>query len=328
MSVKNEVLNMLEQNKGCYFSGAALADELHVSRNAVWKAVNSLKNSGYKIDAVTNKGYCLLPDSDILSAQSICKYLNPALGKLDIQVYQSLSSTNTVLKELAAEGAPEGTVLVAETQTAGKGRLGRSFHSPSDTGIYFSILLRPSMPANESLFLTTAAAVAVCQGIEAVSCCKADIKWVNDVYIQDKKVCGILTEGSFNAETGKLDYAVVGIGINVCPPKSGFPEELKDIAGSVFTREEDSVNSRSRLIAEVLNNFIDHYTHFSERKFFSEYKSRSFLLGRRIYIVEGDTLTPATALNLDDECHLIVKFDDGTIKQLSSGEVRIKIKKN
>lgn len=326
MSVKDEVLKMLENNKGDFFSGATLADELGVSRNAVWKAINTLKNSGYKIDAIPNKGYCLMQDSNILSFQSIRKYLNSQYKDLDIKVYKSISSTNTVLKEFAAAGAPEGTVLVAECQTSGRGRFGRNFHSPSDTGIYFSILLRPSMPANESLFLTTSAAVAVAKSIESVSDCKADIKWVNDVYINDKKVCGILTEGSFNVETGKLDYAIVGIGINVCPPKNGFPEDIKDVAGSVFTREEDSVDSRSKLVAEVLNIFMDYYAHFSEKKFYKEYKERSFLLGREIYVVEGDKTTPATALDLDNECHLIVKFQDGTIKELSSGEVSIKIK--
>lgn len=327
MSVKDEVLRMLENNKGSFFSGATLAEELNVSRNAVWKAVNSLKEAGYKIDSVPNKGYCLMPDSDIISVQSISKYLSESCKEMDITVYTSISSTNTVLKEMASNGAPKGTVLVAQSQTAGRGRLGRNFHSPSNTGIYFSILLRPSMPAEQSLFLTTSAAVAVSRAIEAVSSNKADIKWVNDVYINDKKVCGILTEGSFNVETGKLDYAVVGIGINVCPPKDGFPDMIKDIAGTVFTNEEDSINSRSLLVAQVLNNFMDFYKNFHERKFYDEYKKRSFLIGRKIFVVEGDKYTPATAMDLDDECHLIVKFEDGTVKSLSSGEVSIKLNK-
>lgn len=325
MSVKDEVLNMLETNKGEFFSGAALAENLNVSRNAVWKAIHSLKKSGYKIDAVPNKGYCLMPESDIISVHSIRTYLNEKNKNLNIKVYKSISSTNTVLKEMAEDGAPEGTVLVAECQTSGRGRLGRNFHSPSDTGIYFSILLRPTMPANESLFLTTAAAVAIAKSIESLKDCKADIKWVNDVYIDDKKVCGILTEGAFNVETSSLDYAIVGMGINICPPKGGFPEEIKSIAGSVFTRDENSVNSRSRLVAEVINLFMEYYEGLSERKFFEEYKKRSFLLGRNIYVVDKDNYLPAKAIDIDNDCHLIVEFPDGTRKELSSGEVSIKL---
>ena len=158
MSVKDEVLHMLEANKGRYFSGATLAKELNVSRNSIWKAIKSLENEGYKISAATNKGYCLEQSNDILSKHSVGEFLK---YPLDIHVYDTISSTNTVLKEMAEDGAKEGTVLVASEQTLGRGRMGRKFVSPADTGIYFSILLRPDIPASDSLFLTTSAAVAV-----------------------------------------------------------------------------------------------------------------------------------------------------------------------
>ena len=212
MSVKDEVLKELENNKGDYISGGQLADNLGVSRNSVWKAIKALEKSGYEINAIPNKGYCLAEKNDILSSYSIKQHLkNP---HLDISVFSSVTSTNTILKEMAEQGAKEGTVIIAEEQTAGRGRTGKQFYSPKGTGIYISILLRPDIPAEESLFLTTSAAVATARAIEDVSDKRALIKWVNDIYLEDKKTCGILTEGAFNVETGKLDYAIVGIGIN------------------------------------------------------------------------------------------------------------------
>lgn len=247
------------------------------------------------------------------------------LKNLDIKVYKSITSTNTVLKEMAASGAPEGTVLIAETQTEGRGRMGRNFYSPSDTGIYLSILLRPTIPAKDSLFLTTAAAVAVAKSIETIKDCNADIKWVNDIYIDNKKVCGILTEGSINTQNGGLDYAVVGIGINVCPPEEGFPSQLENIAGSIFTREEISTDKKRLLIEELLSLFIHYYKAMPDRIFFEEYKKRSFLLGKKIYVIRNDKHIPAKAMDIDDECHLIVKYDNGATESLSSGEVSIKL---
>lgn len=260
-----------------------------------------------------------------INSQDIKNHLKNNDFYTNIIVEKSVTSTNTILKELAKDGADEGTILVAMSQTAGRGRLGRSFHSPSDTGIYFSILLRPHMPASDSLFLTTSAAVAVAKSIEKASGHRADIKWVNDVYINDRKVCGILTEGSINPLTGNLDYAIVGIGINVHTPKNGFPESIQQIAGSVFSESKNHSNTNNIIIAEILNHFYEYYLNFSEKSFFEEYKKRSFLIGRKIYVIENETNIPATALDIDDDCHLIVKYEDGSIKKLSSGEVSIKI---
>lgn len=322
MRVKDEVLHMLEANRGKYFSGAALAKELNVSRNSVWKAIKSLQNEGYEISAIPNKGYCLQPSNDILSKHSIGEYLK---YPLDIHVYQTISSTNTILKEMAETGAPEGTVLVANEQTSGRGRLGRKFASPSGTGIYFSILLRPDIPAGESLFLTTSAAVAVAKAIESVSERKAKIKWVNDVFIDDKKVCGILTEATFNMETAKLNYAVVGIGINVCFPEGGFSEDINEIATAIFDNKSDSVNKRSKLLANVLNYFMDYYHSFGSKSYLEEYRNRSLIIGRKIIVIDKSGNKPATAISIDDDCHLLVRFEDGTEKLLSSGEVSIKL---
>ena len=325
MSVKDEVLKELENNKGDYISGGQLADNLGVSRNSVWKAIKALEKSGYEINAIPNKGYCLAEKNDILSSYSIKQHLkNP---HLDISVFSSVTSTNTILKEMAEQGAKEGTVIIAEEQTAGRGRTGKQFYSPKGTGIYTSILLRPDIPAEESLFLTTSAAVATARAIEDVSDKRALIKWVNDIYLEDKKTCGILTEGAFNVETGKLDYAIVGIGINVCIPDGGFPDNIKDIATAIFDKQTDSINKRSILIANLLDYFMEYYKDFKSKSYVKEYIERSMIIGKTITVIEGSKTSVAKAIDIDKNCRLKVQFEDGTTKWLSSGEVSTKIHK-
>lgn len=325
MSVKDEVLKELENNKGDYISGGQLAENLGVSRNSVWKAIKALEKSGYEINAIPNKGYCLAEKNDILSSYSIKQHLkNP---HLDISVFSSVTSTNTILKEMAEQGAKEGTVIIAEEQTAGRGRTGKQFYSPKGTGIYISILLRPDIPAEESLFLTTSAAVATARAIEDVSDKRALIKWVNDIYLEDKKTCGILTEGAFNVETGKLDYAIVGIGINVCIPDGGFPDNIKDIATAIFDKQTDSINKRSILIANLLDYFMEYYKDFKSKSYVKEYIERSMIIGKTITVIEGSKTSIAKAIDIDKNCRLKVQFEDGTTKWLSSGEVSTKIHK-
>lgn len=322
MRVKEQVLKELEEHKGMYISGGDLSKTLDVSRNAIWKSIKSLEKDGYLIHAVPNRGYCLDSQNDILSPSGIRKYLKYDLA---VEVYECVTSTNTVLKEKAASGAAHGTVIVAKEQSLGKGRTGKSFFSPKGTGIYFSVLVRPDIPAEEALFLTTSAAVATANAIEAVSDKKAQIKWVNDVYIAEKKVCGILTEAAFNTETGMLDYAVVGIGINVCPPHEGFPLEIDRIATSVFDRPEDAADKKSILIATVLNYFFDCYNDFEHKHYVREYIERSMIIGKEISMISGSKTTDAVALEIDERCRLKVRLSDGTEQWLHSGEVSIKV---
>ena len=288
-------------------------------------AIKALEKSGYEINAIPNKGYCLAEKNDILSSYSIKQHLkNP---HLDISVFSSVTSTNTILKEMAEQGAKEGTVIIAEEQTAGRGRTGKQFYSPKGTGIYISILLRPDIPAEESLFLTTSAAVATARAIEDVSDKRALIKWVNDIYLEDKKTCGILTEGAFNVETGKLDYAIVGIGINVCIPDGGFPDNIKDIATAIFDKQTDSINKRSILIANLLDYFMEYYKDFKSKSYVKEYIERSMIIGKTITVIEGSKTSVAKAIDIDKNCRLKVQFENGTTKWLSSGEVSTKIHK-
>lgn len=323
MSVKERLLPLLGDRGEDYLSGEDAARLLGVSRTAVWKAVSALKEDGYDIEAVTNRGYRLKDGGDVLSSAEIEKHLTSLKGKLNIEVKKTVTSTNALLKEKAAAGADEGTVLVALSQTAGRGRFTRSFFSPLDSGIYMSILLRPRISAENATLITTAAAVAVAEAAENLSGRKTGIKWVNDVLVNGKKICGILTEASLNIESGELDYAVLGIGLNVYEPENGFPDEIKNIAGAIF--KERGAGQKSRLAAAVLEGFNKYYESLSERSFLNAYKERCIVLGKQINVLSQDGSRPATALDIDENCRLYVKYSDGSQSLLSSGEVSIKI---
>jgi BirA family biotin operon repressor/biotin-[acetyl-CoA-carboxylase] ligase len=322
MELKQEVLKILEESRGNSVNGAKLAEQLYVTRSAIWKAIKSLQKDGYRITAVTNKGYCLLPDNDIVSSESIRPYLIGKAEGFHLEVYPSVTSTNTIAKELAGQGAKEGTVIVAREQTSGRGRMGRSFYSPDSTGIYFSIILRPKLSLEDSLLITTAAAVAVAKAIERNSGKEAKIKWVNDIFVEGKKVCGILTEASLNFENGSLEYAVVGIGINIMT--QSFPDELQTVAGSVFTDKPEDTPVTSLLVAEILNNIADSMDSLTDKSYLEDYKSRSFLIGQDILVLRGSTSLPARAVDLDDKARLVVEYEDHTMEALTSGEVSVK----
>ena len=196
MTTKEKLLALLEDSKGTFFSGEEIARTLQVSRAAVWKAVNALREDGYTIDAATNKGYRLSPDSDILSPQGIRRFLKPEYRDLDLTVLPTAPSTNALVREKANQGRPEGCVIIACEQTDGRGRYGRQFFSPVDSGVYLSLLLRPTAYSpQQATCLTAAAAAAMCQAIEAVTGQQPGIKWVNDIFLHGKKVCGI-SDGS------------------------------------------------------------------------------------------------------------------------------------
>lgn len=321
---KERLLELLEKNRGQYISGEEAAKQLDISRTAVWKAVNSLRKEGYEICAVPNKGYSLSSGTDILSVQGIRRYLRPAAAGLQLEVLQEVDSTNNRLREQAAAGAPEGTVIVAGRQTAGKGRLGRKFYSPEGTGVYLSLLLRPeTWPPERAVGITTIAAVAGCEAIEALGGRDVQIKWVNDIFMDGRKVSGILTEASMGLENGHLEYAVVGIGFNVYPPEGGFPPELKDIAGAVFP--ESKCDGKNRLAAEFLNRFMDYYGHGDGKNYVEKYRERSLVIGKEILVLKRDGSRKAKALDVDQDCHLLVEYEDGTREKLSSGEISVRV---
>ena len=320
--LKDKLLELFESNKGLYFSGEEIAQKLCVSRAAVWKAVKSLRNAGYEIDAVTNKGYCLSAKTDILSSQGIQKYLNPEYQNMDLVVLPTACSTNALVRKKAESGAAQGYIIISNEQTQGRGRRGRDFYSPQGTGVYMSLLLRPcNYSADHAVRITTMAAVAMCEAIEEVSDEKAQIKWVNDVFVKGKKVCGILTEASFGLESGTLEYAVLGVGINVYQPKDGFPGELKETAGALFDRTRDDM--KNRLTAAFLNRFMGYYLTQANTAYTDKYRERSLAVGKRISVISADQSRNAMVYGVDDDCRLLVRYEDGTTEKLSYGEIKI-----
>lgn len=322
MATKDKLLTLLEGHKGSYFSGEEIAALLQVSRTAVWKAVKALQAEGYKIDAVQNKGYCLDADTDILSEQGIRNYLEPEWSFPELEVLPTAASTNSILRQKANAGSPEGCTVIAAAQTEGRGRLGRKFYSPPDTGIYLSLLLRPENDSPlQAMKVTTMAAVAACEAIEAVSGRKAEIKWVNDIYMDGRKVCGILTEGLFQMETGSLDFVILGMGMNVYEPDSGFPEELAGIAGAVFHSSQE--DGKNRLAAAFLNHFCRYY--YGDWNFAEAYRRRSLVIGKEIQVLRRGEQRAAIALDVDGDCRLIVRYGDGTVETLSSAEISVRL---
>jgi len=257
MNTKNMILLLLEQNRGNPISGEKIAESLGISRNAVWKAITALKSEGYSINAVSNRGYTLAIDNDILSVAGIIPYLTDKNSANKIHIYKSLESTNKTAKELAIQGAEHGTIIIADTQTDGKGRYDKHFYSPPKSGLYMSILLRSHfLNLTNAANITKMAAVAVCRAIEILAGSKPKIKPVNDIFLNSKKICGILTEAISDLESGNVDWAVVGFGINITT--IDFPLELRDIATSIFADNSKAVDAtfRSKLAAELINFFL------------------------------------------------------------------------
>ena len=327
MNVKESLLNTLAASNGNYISGAALAESLGVSRNAVWKAVKSLESEGYTIESVAAKGYRLAENNNRLSEKLISSYLSTsALGR-QLTVLDEVDSTNRAAKDLAAKGAPHGTTVAADMQTMGRGRLGRSFISPSGTGVYVSTVVRPELPVELTPMMTTAAAVTVAEAVEKLSGHETQIKWVNDVYLCGKKICGILTEASLGLETRSLDYAVIGIGVNVRSIRGKFDTELSRTATSIED-ETGVIVDRNRLCAEILNRLEVHLASIPERGFIEEYRRREFLTGNDITANIGSESIAGKALGVDSDLNLIVEFPDGTVRHLGSGEANLcRIKK-
>lgn len=322
MENANTVLNLLLESGEEFISGAELAKSLGITRAAVWKRIRKLQSEGYAIEAVPNRGY-RISGSDVVSEEILRKYLGKTARRLSLQVVSSITSTNTVLKSQAAD-SPEFTAIVAGCQSAGRGRIGRSFYSPSDTGVYLSILLRPKLKAEEAVRITTAAAVAACRAIESCTAESPAIKWVNDVFVRGRKVCGILTEGAVNLETGGMDWAVCGIGLNVYEPEGGFPEELASIAGAICPERMN--DGRCKLAASFLEHFLYLYDNLDKPAFASEYRRRCFLLGKPIRVLKPAGDVDAVAVDVDDACALVVRYADGSLETLSSGEVSVRAK--
>lgn len=242
-----------------------------------------------------------------------------------IQCFPSLPSTNTYAKQLASQGAPEGTVLIADSQTAGRGRLGRSFHSPAGQGIYLSLILRPHCPPDKLMHLTCAVAVAACDAVERECGFRPGVKWINDLVHEGYKLAGILTELSLNPATGLVDYAVLGIGINCNHRPEDFPPELRTIATSLGQITGSTV-CRSQLVAKLLEALLamNQSLLSGQSKIMAQYRRDCVTLGQEITVIQGDRRRDGTALSLDDSGTLTVRYSDGTIAAVLSGEISIR----
>lgn len=258
-----------------------------------------------------------------IDSEEISRHLTDAAKGLRVETFGSVTSTNTIARERAVQGEDEGLVVIASSQTEGRGRKGRSFFSPDGTGIYMSLLLRPTVSPQLALRITTAAAVSVCQAIAQLTDRTPGIKWVNDILIDSRKVCGILTETALGSVPGQLDFAILGIGINALEPEGGFPDDIRDIAGSVFAVGES--DRRAELAAGILSGFMENYPLLAQNSLADAYRSWCIVPGRRVRVLSECGVREALAVDVDDECRLMVRYDDGTEALLHSGEISIKL---
>ena len=322
-STKEKVLSLLESRSMNFVSGQEIANTLFITRAGIWKAVKALREEGYNIEAVNNRGYRLVLDKDALIKTKIEELVSDKSVK--VLVYDELESTNDTAREFALKGE-DRLVVISDYQSKGKGRRGRSFLSPKGTGLYMSFLLRPNMDVSKATRITCMMAVAACKAIEKVTKKEPKIKWVNDLYMEEKKISGILTEGHLSMEDGSLSHVIVGIGINMYTPPEGFPDDLKDKAGVLFPEGQIDTNLRNEICAAVINEFMELYEQGESADFIEDYRKRSNLIGSFVKIIPSG-LEPlkgyAKVCGIDDEFRLLVEHESGKREALSTGEVSV-----
>ena len=313
VSTRQALLQALSAAGGGYVSGQQLAETLGVSRAAVHKAAAALTAQGYALEAAPRRGY-RLAGGDPFCAEAIGDYPAP------IYLYDTLESSNRTAKLLALDGAPHGTLVLTAHQSAGRGRLGRRFESPAGKGVYCSVLLRPEMPAANAQTATISAAVAVCRAVKKLCGLELAVKWVNDLYYQGKKVCGILTEAGTDMESGQLEWLVVGIGLNLTTSPADWPEELARTAGSLYPGGPAPV-SRAVLAGAIARELLSLCPAFD---CLDEYRARCFVPGHWVTVCTGAETYAAKALFIDDAGRLVVEREGGRQIALQHGEVSIR----
>ena len=319
MKIKREILNALESHRGNYVSGEAIAQSLGVSRAAICKGIHLLQKEGHQISASTKKGYCLEISSDILSEKGIRANLKPYTKVSQVICLLKTDSTNNYAKRLAVEGEANGTLVVANTQTAGRGRHGHTFESPAGTGVYMSLIIRPKYDVEKFQMITIADAVAVCLAIEDLypeAKGSLGIKWVNDVLMRDRKICGILTEAVTGFESGEVESVVTGIGINVSTKEF----DNAGSAGSIFVNKPVSFG-RDELCARVADYVMTFAENLNDPSIMQAYRERDILTGHDITFMKDDEKCYGHVEGIDDNGGLIIKNKSGEIETLRSGEV-------
>ncbi|MGN0524345.1 MAG: biotin--[acetyl-CoA-carboxylase] ligase [Eubacterium sp.] len=312
MSTKEKILKQLIEHSNTYISGQQLANEIGKTRAAVWKGIKALQADGYQIDAVTNKGYRLGTENDILNSQFV------SLGiDYDVEVvyYPTIDSTNTQAKRLINDGKQSDMLIISDEQTDGRGRQGKSFYSPPLTGIYMSLVTHPMTALTNAVTATTAAAVAVCRAIEKLTDIKPKIKWVNDVYVNGKKVCGILTEAVTDFETQTVTSVIIGIGMNI--KTLDFPEDVENAASlGVDIKRHQLISEITNELYKILNGDI--------KDFIGYYRQHSMIIGEKINFIKDSRVTQATAVEIDELGGLVVELQNGDRTTLRSGEISIR----
>ena len=320
---KDLVLASLKKTNG-YISGEKISTELKITRSAVNNAIKSLREDGYDILSSTNRGYCLVSSPDKLSPGELLSYL-PKERTNSILCLDTVDSTNSYLKNMALSGAQTGQVVIANSQSSGRGRLGRSFTSSEGKGIYMSYLFRPDCSPAEISNITAWTAVAVSRAIDRITGLSCGIKWVNDLVIENKKVCGILTEMSLEAESGRVQHVIIGIGVNVHYKDTDFPEEIRDIAASLssFSEKEISRSALAAAIIEEIDKMICLWP-LALKEYLGEYRERCISTEKEVYLIKNGENTRAFSEKIDDDFSLIVRYQDGTTDKVSSGEVSVR----
>lgn len=321
-----DILTILQNASGQYVSGEYLSQCLGISRAAVWKRITALKKEGFFIEATTRKGYRLISSQNPYGKPAILnKLVTHTFGK-ELKFFAEVDSTNSVLKRLASEGAPEGTIVLAESQTGGRGRLGRNWASAPGTGIWMSLLLKPELHPVEVQTLTLAASVAVCRALEHLNLSDLGIKWPNDILIGQKKACGILTE--LSAEAERTAWVVLGIGLNVNHMEQDFPEEIASIATSLRlnTKSREPLD-RSVLAAGLINTLeevYDSYLKDGATRMIDEWKKRSVTLGKKVRLISHNGSQVVLAQDITQDGKLLVKQENGQVLEVLSGEISLR----
>jgi BirA family transcriptional regulator, biotin operon repressor / biotin---[acetyl-CoA-carboxylase] ligase len=318
--MQEHIIQCLKKSKGGYLSGEEISRSANISRAAIWKYMQELRKDGYEIEAVPHLGYQLVSVPDKLLAHEIQFELKTKTFGCKVFYHESLSSTMDEAFKLGMEGAPEGTVVCAEAQTKGRGRLGRSWSSPKYKGIYLSIILRPKLSPSELAKLTLLSAVAVAQAVEKVSGVEARIKWPNDILVKNKKLAGILTE--LRAEVDQMKFVVLGLGLNV----NNLSAQLVDGATSL-KQEAGKTFSRVEVVQEILRAF-EHWYHRLEKKGFDEimqvWKERSHTLGKWVRITDPAGAVEGVAFDLDSDGGLLIRKDSGIVVKKMAGDVHLR----
>ncbi len=320
--MKEEILRLLRSADG-YISGQELCNRFGVSRTAVWKAINQLKEAGYEIEAQQNKGYRLMAAPDLMTEAEIKSLMHTDWVAKEVLYFDTIDSTNTKAQELAEKGYPSGTLVVADKQESGKGRRGRSWVSPSGTGIFMTLMIKPDINPNNASMLTLVAALAVAKAITSVTGEEALIKWPNDIVVNGKKVCGILTE--MNAQFDYINHIVVGIGINV--HNESFPEEISQMASSLMIEAGGKRFHRAQIIAETMAYFEQYYDTFLKTQDLSalvrEYDKLLVNRNKSVRVLDPKEPFDGKAMGITSKGELIVDTWESR-KLVSSGEVSVR----